>query len=112
MLSIYKASHSDCSNGGMSSRCNQVTLVGTWDNERSEFSPLPKSSQIFEASDKKPAVIAVYRRYLDYWHLEPCEFMAPPKRHMMAGGCYCCCSDSRFRESWPYPLPLHDRHEG
>jgi hypothetical protein len=58
---ILKPSYGDCSNGGLSSKVNEVTLV--------------EAKGPFEASDEYPAVKLVTRHLFgrDYTHAEPVE---------------------------------------
>lgn len=101
-LEIYKDQpHHSCSNGGISSRCNTVTLVG--DN-------IPK---VFEVSEDAPAVKLVKRTIFgkEYLHIEPVEPVGKGKTGWMAGGSFVYSCDSRFRNLSPYPLSLHDRQE-
>lgn len=85
----------DCSNGGISSRCDEVTLVG-------ENVP-----QIFEADDDyAPAVEIVW----SWWQGEAFCFARPVGLdNAMFGGTFIYSSDSRFR--FDYPIKLYDRVE-
>jgi hypothetical protein len=89
----------DCTNGGISSRCDRVTLVG-----------LGPECEIFPATPERPAVRLVRRtiRGSVYLHAEPVdqpEGLVGP----MAGGNFIYSSDSRFPSD--YPISLHDRFE-
>jgi hypothetical protein len=90
---LYKG----CSNGGISSKVTEVTLVG------------PGIPEIFYASVEAPAVKLVRRNIGgEYLHVEPIEQpigMVGP----MAGGAFVYSSDSRFPSK--YPLSLHDRFD-
>ena len=100
IVSIYESKDiGNCSNGGISSYCDKVVLVG-------EGIP-----EIFEANESRPAVKIVHRVIggRDYYHAEPVEPCPPGDLGYMAGGCYIGCSDSRFPFS--YPISLHDRSE-
>jgi hypothetical protein len=97
---VYKCPW-DATNGGISSRCHQVTLVG-----------LGPEGEIFEPTVEAPAVRLVRRRTSlsnrVYLHAEPVdkpEGMVGP----MAGGNFIYTSDSRF--PCDYPISLHDRFE-
>lgn len=87
----------DCSLGGISSRCNEVVIVG-----------LGPGSDIFEPTDERPAVRIVKRKFTvvdePYLHIEPTE----PGQWAFGGAVVDCC-DSRFSEVSTYPLHLHDR---
>lgn len=90
------------SNGGISSKCNKVTLIG-------EGIP-----EMYEPSENAPAVKLVKRNIYgsEYIHCEPVERPFAGCVGWMMGGSYVHCSDSRIREISPYPIPLHDRQEG
>lgn len=94
----------NCSNGGISSRCKQVTVVG-----------LGKRAEIFEPTDDAPAVKLVKRTIggRTVVHAEPVN--APPAGHIgwMAGGAFISTSDSRFSEAAGFygAVSLHDRCE-
>ncbi len=115
-LSILKdALIGDCSNGGISSRCKQVTLVG------------PDVPAIFEASDDAPAVRLVKRTLGGeiVLHVEPVapevafvSHVEPVGLHFMASGAFVATSDARFGEvlrehghSSYCAIKLHDRRE-
>lgn len=86
-----------CSNGGISSRVTEVTLVG------------PDIPQIFYVSAEAPAVKLVKRNIGgEYVHAEPVEQpegVCGPS----AGGAFIHSSDSRFPSK--YPISLHDRFD-
>jgi len=87
----------DCSNGGISSRVRQVTLVDI-------------GVDVFEPKADRPAVKLVKRNLGGrvYLHAEPVE---QPKGLVgpIAGGTFIYSCDSRFPS--PYPIALHDRWE-
>lgn len=89
----------NCSNGGISSRCDMVTLVGEGIDE------------VFEANDTRPAVKVVTRNILGAPYLTAYPVKEAPKNSVgyMAGGCFIWTTDSRFPSD--YPIPLHDRSE-
>jgi hypothetical protein len=98
-VSIYKDSMGDSSNNGISSRHEDVILVG-------EGIP-----EIFEASEDCPAVKLV-KRYIggrEYVHAEPVEWGREDVIKGIFGGTFIYSSDSRFPSD--YPIPLHDRQE-
>lgn len=104
----------DCSNGGISATCDQVTIVGMREgiNSDAEIEPLPRRAQCCAPTKKAPAAVLV-KRYLQgvtVWHVEPLEATG----WLMAGGTYCATSDSRINEiTGVYgALALHDRIEG
>lgn len=98
---IYKHSGQDFSNGGISSRCNEVTIVG------------PGIPEVHEANEHAPAVrINVRQIGGPVVSLEPVDkpsgVVGP-----MAGGCYVGTCDSRLREAIGFygAVSLHDRFE-
>ena len=95
---ILKQRGSDCSLGGISSRCHEVVIVG-----------LGTDAEIFEATDDRPAVRIVKRQLTNhdepYMHIEPLE----PGQWAFGGTVVDCC-DSRFSEVSTYPLHFHDRN--
>jgi hypothetical protein len=124
-LSVFRNPLGDCTNGGITSRVRQVTLVGFRDetglhnhgqvNGEVHYIPGP-----FEATEDAPAVILVHR-YVGggILHIEP---LAPvPAGHIgyMSGGNYAAASDSRVsemaarlvRHAWYGAFDVHDRSE-
>jgi len=101
-----------CSNGGISSRVDNVTIVAvrTMQEDGSIVSrPVPDDCQVFEPDEKAPAAVVVKRgRYV---HIEPAE--QPNGVGWMAGGSLVYGSDSRLREllGHDYAVSLHDRQE-
>jgi len=98
--SIYEnKGHGNCSNGGISSYCKDVTIVNS-------------KCKVFEADEQSPAVVIVKRIIggKEYLHAEPVE--KPTGIGWMAGGTFIYTCDSRFREEFGnYPISLHDREE-
>lgn len=95
----------DHSNGGISSRCREVTVMD-----------LP-GGEVFDVTPERPAVRLVQRIIYGkpYVHAEPID---QPKGVLgpMFGGCYIATCDSRFRQEatrlgCPGAVPLHDRFE-
>ena len=90
----------DCTNNGISSNHNTLTLIGA--GVEGPFKP----------SEDRPAVTMVTRVIAgrEYKHLVPCDENANPlPGWWMAGGNFAETSDSRFPN--PYPLSIHDRKE-
>jgi len=100
IISVYvDADGTDCTNGGISSFCDRLTLIGEG------------ISGPFEPNEERPAVTIIKRRIgeREYFHL-PCDENAIPlPGWWMFGGNYAKTSDSRFPHN--YPLPIHDRKE-
>lgn len=122
-LYIYRPEHGDSSNGGVSSRCQRVTLVGVvteMEGGRSEMRPFPQSSRVPSVpSPDAPAVVAVKRR-MGREHLVHVEPLEEPVQSQgtpwMAGGTYVATSDSRVRDllgadGFYGALAFHDRTE-
>jgi hypothetical protein len=87
----------DCSNSGISSRVDAVTLIDI-------------GVDLFDPVASRPAVKLVKRNMGKrvYLHAEPVdqpEGLVGP----MAGGTFIYCNDSRFPSE--YPIALHDRWE-
>ena len=105
---ILQPSLGNSSNGGLSSRCASVTLVGE------------TVSGPFEPDDASPAVKLV-KRVINgevVIHAEPVQPVRPGNIGYMAGGAFIHTSDSRFGEalralghSGYCAISLHDRQE-
>lgn len=99
-LYIYKSKHGDCSNGGISSRFNEILLVHDEGFIDIDESNPPENLCKFVEKDYGFTV---------YKHIEP---VAKAKGvGWMAGGTLVYTCDSRFRRMSEYPLVLHDRTE-
>jgi len=99
---ILKDKKGDCSNFGISSKCDKVTIID-------ENVPA-----MYEPTKEAPAVKIVRRTIYgeQYIHAEPIEQTSPKHRGWMAGGCFIYSCDSRFRQGVnAYPVSLHDRQE-
>lgn len=96
ICTVYRDHDIDCSNGGLSSKFDKVTLVGLG------------MSGPFEPTDECPAVL-LQRRIIggkEYLSAIPLENKG---LWNMFGGAFIYTSDSRFPND--YPIPLHDRIE-
>ena len=101
---IFRWSLGDCSNAGISSRVQQVTLIG-----------LGPEAEIFKPTLERPAVRLVKRQIGReiYLHAEPVErpqWVETTRASCvgpMHGGTFIYSSDNRFPSS--YPIALHDR---
>jgi hypothetical protein len=93
ILEIYRSNYD--SNLNVMNGKKQVVLVG---------SNMP---EIFEASEEMPAIRLVTRKLFgkEYTHAEPLE-----AGNYAFGGSFVFTSDSRLREYFDYPIPLHDRN--
>lgn len=92
---IYRPAHGDCSNGGLSGRVNEVTLVG--DGIPRIFAPTADAPDVELGS------------ILGSLHARPAGGVVPGMVGPMFGGCFIYSSDSRFPSS--APIALHDRFE-
>jgi hypothetical protein len=99
ILNVYVDSDgSDCTNGGISSKFKNVTLI--------------PADGPFEPAEDRPAVTLIRRNIggSDYIHLVPCDENAKPlPGWWMFGGNFAYTSDSRNPSK--YPIPIHDRQE-
>lgn len=96
---VYKNGNADCSNGGISSMCSTVVLMGKG---------IP---QLTEADEKTPAVLLKGDTERGYVHAVPCTRSGKEYEGVwfMFGGSFIYTTDSRFPSR--YPIPLHDRSE-
>ena len=96
----------DCSNGGISSRFNQVYVIcpeGNWEIDLSNPDEIPENLVMSEL-----VVFGggcnVYRKFVPY---------KTKDKWSMMGGAFVYSSDCRFRDYFgDYPIPLCDRFEG
>ena len=93
----------DFSNGGISARVTEVTVIG------------PGIDPIFTATQERPAVQIIKRESASgtIYHAEPLPTVDEPAPWYMFGGTFIFSSDSRFRDSIDFygAVPLHDRRE-
>ena len=80
--------------------------------ENVKYVIIPELSGPFEASEDKPELTVVRRMIAgkEYIHLEPTKERKEGK-WLMFGGRFVWTSDSRFRNVFNGPIPLHDRYE-
>lgn len=103
-VNIYKHKGDDCSNGGISSRYNEILL-------------LCDDGFINVDMDNPPENLCkVVKRNLwgrGYVHIEPIKEIGKDRTGYMHGGCVVSTSDSRFGRATgvDYPVNLHDRTE-
>ena len=101
ILGIYENKRiGNCSNNGVSSKYNEVLLVGD---------DVP---EIFEAGDMP--VVKIVKRQIggsEFIHAEPVDPAPSGMIGYMMGGSFIHSSDSRVRRIAKYPIPLHDRAE-
>lgn len=100
-ICVYKnARDCDCTNGGISSRYNELLLVCEDGYITIDENDLPEN------------LVKIVTRNLfgrEYKHIEP--YARPTELGWMAGGNIAYSCDSRFREISQYPLSIHDRQE-
>ena len=90
----------NCSNGGISSRFDNVLIEH------------PRGWIEVDTENPPENFCKIVTRHLwgkDYMHIEPVA--EPEHLGWMMGGCLCYSSDSRFHELTEYALALHDRQE-
>ena len=93
-VSVYRCSDTeDCTNGGVSSKYDELLIIGEGIDPVSEETDQEKVVQL--------------KNRLGHYFVEPINV----KRHSMMGGNFVYCCDSRFREICGYPIPIHDRIE-
>lgn len=86
----------DSTLGGVSSQYTTLLLVGEG------------VAEVFEESDRHP-VVELKKKTSDGRDYLYCEPVGGAKTSYAAGGNFVHCSDSRFRDICPYPIPVHDR---
>ena len=104
---IFKPSYGDCSNGGISSKYDEVLIEH------------PQGWIEVDESDPPENLCIVIKRFLfgrNYYHIEPIRPRDRGSAGYMYGGTIVYSSDSRFRELTDREfgcgaLPLHDRQE-
>ena len=106
-VAVYKNPRfKGCANGGLSDRCDEVTLIASHD--------FPCVPELFEPTEDKPPVVIVKMMLFagadPYLTAYPADSDGNPIQDMqMAGGAFIYAHDSRFPSE--YPVPLHDRIE-
>ncbi len=95
-VNIFKSSLGDCSNGGISSKYDDILLEC-------------KDGHIKVDVDNPPENFCFMDHLMDYKYIRP--FADPDEIGWMAGGSLIYSSDYRFRNMSEYPLILHDRQE-
>lgn len=126
-LSVYKTGHlGDCTNGGITSNVNQVTLVGVIDHRHPRVCKEPtvkaldKYSRVFRPTEDAPPVWLVVGRFRPddptdmYLHPGNPETGRPNERTGMAGGHFADTTDARWHEltGHRHAVRVHDRYEG
>ena len=99
-VSVYRNANGDCSLGGVTSKDDTTLVVEVKDGNISEIYLEEYGYTVLEV---KPSPIGS-----NHIAFKP----ANEKRRGMFGGNFVWSSDSRFRELYPNPVPVHDRFEG
>lgn len=111
MCGILEPKHiGNCSNGGLSSNCSRVVVLGV----RYLDGSFKSIGNVFSPSPDAPAVVIEERMPCgrQYFTAYPCDENGVKfPGWFMDGGCFIETSDSRFSEVFRYPVPLHDRQE-
>ena len=102
VIYVYRGKFGDCSNGGISSRYNELILVGEG----------IEGPEVVDLDNPPENAVKIVKRKLfggseEYMHIEP---LNNEGKWFMYGGNIACASDSRFPSR--YPLKIHDRYEG
>ncbi|AJA43750.1 hypothetical protein MILLY_78 [Mycobacterium phage Milly] len=119
-VQVFRSSLGDCTNGGVTSKADVVTLVGYVDPLGGALKPLPRMSQVFAPADDAPAVVMAPSNLPGALpHLVPLDAKQAGE-WTMHGGNLAGSSDSRFGEliekvfdgpRCVSSLPVHDRIE-
>lgn len=117
-INIYKWNLGDCSNNGITSRHNELNLVGIVDAKTKQFEPLVDGFIEIDFNNeeelKSDNLCVVIKREL---FGEQHDYIVGLKdfingKWCMMGGCFGYSCDSRFsRDINSQPLPIHDRIE-
>ncbi|MEO6733768.1 MAG: hypothetical protein ABIN01_21270 [Ferruginibacter sp.] len=109
----------DCTNGGITSKHDRLTIVGTVDyrtGDQPVISPLDKHDQVFEPKPDSPAAWLVVGKYgsRDRYVVPAGTDGQPDPRWWMHGGNLVSSSDARWSDlvDAQYGVRVHDRHEG
>lgn len=107
MVSVYRSGGNsmfsgDCTNGGISSKHDNLVLVGDG------------VAEIFEPRDGMPAIRLIKRKVMgmEFWIAAPLDAMTEGRAAgmpYMFGGNFLYCSDSRFPSD--SPIKIFDRKE-
>jgi hypothetical protein len=99
---LRNARYPDCTGGGVTSKADQVLLVGDG------------VAKVFEDTGKYPVLRLVRRDFggRPYFHAEPVDPAPEGAYGPMAGGNFVTSNDGRLDEicGWP-AIPVHDRFE-
>lgn len=99
-IDVFKNGSYDCTNGGISSKYNELLLVCDEGYIDIDENNLPEN------------LVKIVTRKLfgkEYKYIEP--YKSATELGWMSGGNIAYSCDSRFRELSDYPLVIHDRQE-
>lgn len=100
-VDVFRDHYGDCSNGGITSRFNELLIICPEGNiEIDESATLPENLCKVVTRDLGFGI---------YKHIEPVA--KANGVGWMSGGCIGYTCDSRFRRMSEYPLLIHDRTE-
>lgn len=117
-INVYKWNLGDCSNNGITSRNNELLLVGVIDNKTKDFEPLTNGFIKIDFNNEQDMsqddLCLVVKRQL--FGGEQHDYIVGLKdfingKWCMMGGCFGYSCDSRWSEINYLPLPIHDRLE-
>lgn len=94
---IYKPIYGDCSNGGISSRFDEV------------FVECQNGPHVLDRNDLPDNFVVAEKNRFGHVSFRPWAKKEPGNVGWFAGGCFVYASDSRF--PFDYPVALHDRQE-
>lgn len=124
ILNILSPQHGNSSNGGVSSRCPQVTVTRILDRTGQPgphtMQPVPVACRVFEPKEDRPEAVLVLMRVAGKLLAHVAPWRADGAGQPLMGGCYVATDDSRWARcveavlghSFYGALPLHDRWEG
>lgn len=103
-VEVYKHGNDDCTNGGITSRYNEIYVPCPTGNEVFDDDNLPENMFIVGS-------VEVFGK--EHYHLEPAMRPAAGMVGWMDGGNIAFTSDSRWRMATgvTWPLQVHDRAE-
>jgi hypothetical protein len=118
---IFKHEGTDASNGGTTSRVDNVRIVAVLIKDdtgfrfhQAEVNKEVNSSAVFDVSDDAPPMALVYRPAFTDWILLDCRATddggLEVSSYSMFGGTY-AMGGSGFRRTVRRPVAVHDRHE-
>lgn len=100
-LGVYRSGR-DCTNGGISSRYEQIYILHEKGYMNIDLDNPPENLMVIK--EKKLGEKT-------YKYLEPLKECPSDRAGYMMGGNFAYSSDARFDDINKYPLPIHDRSE-